>query len=277
MTLAISMNEQSKLYIVSDTKLSYEIERNTVDGIDLPESALKTFFLSPQISITYAGTTQIAHDIIKEAAIHASNGESLTAIASILQQHCNRMDGVEFLLGGMTDTYQTYKVTPSIFSTGNDRVKWIGNPRAADAVLKGVELSPYDLASRFQGVLDDRQFDDVGGIAVVASANAQGFKFVPHMKLVSPYYREQLEAGWQTVNWGSAATGGYAYTTITPVDVGNNGWGIHFFQGNCGYFFRADIRLNIYEKLTWKNTSLENAISALQQEIGFRVEFCGYL
>lgn len=277
MTLAISMNEQSKLFIVSDTKLSYEIERNTVDGIDLPQSALKTFFLSPQISITYAGTTQIAHDIIEDAAVHASNGEPLTAIASILQQYCEQMTEVEFLLAGITDKYQTYKITSSIFSIGNERVKWIGNPMAADAVLRGDELLPFDLASRFQGVLDDRLFDDVGGIVVVASANAHGFKFVPHMKLISPYYREQLEAEWRSVNWGSAATGGYAYTTITPVDVGNNGWGVHFFQGNCGYFFRADLRLGIYERLKWENTSLENAIVALQQEIGFCVEPCGYL
>ncbi|MDQ2954126.1 MAG: hypothetical protein M3R18_04215 [Pseudomonadota bacterium] len=273
MTLAVSAIYGREIYLMSDLKLSYEEERNSVAGIGTPEDGLKLFFLSRRIAVTYSGTSESAHQAITQARALASAGNGSAGVASFLKKKADETND-EFLLADISGRRPTvYKISANLFSSTRRAKFWIGDRDAADTLLRNNNLDSFSLERNFQELLESRRIPTVGGIAVTACGNLKGFKFVPKMTLVSPYYGTRPQA----VNWGNAAVGGFGYTTLVPIEPGNNGWGVHFFQGHLGYFYRVDIDQNIYEKLTWRDTELQNAIDALQAELGITLESCGQL
>jgi hypothetical protein len=277
MTLALGVFERDTVYLISDTKLSYEVDRNPVPGVEARRAGLKTFFLTPQIAVAYAGTVSTAHQTFMRARTASVAGATPSELAELFREHCRETPENEYLLAACTNGRQLFKITPTVFSETSEGVRWIGSAGAANYILNEPFDSAFILSRRFQQALDERRVDDVGGRAVMARGNAQGIKFIPEMGLVSPVYRPSLESEWQTVDWGDAAAGGFAYTTIVPTEVGRNGWGIHFFQGFCGYFWKIDFDRDVYERLRWENTTTQNAIAALQTDLGFRVEGGGQL
>ena len=100
---------------------------------------------------------------------------------------------------------------------------------------------------------------------------------MPHMSLTSPYYLPKGSNKWETVDFGTAGTGGFGYTSITPKIQGTNGWGVFFFQGFCGYYFHIDLDKNSFERLRAFAKSADEFIDILQKEIGIELEYCGTL
>lgn len=277
MTLVLGALERNAAYILSDTKLSSEVDRNPVSDVELPQAGLKTFFLTPQIAVAYSGTVNTAHQAITTAKAAATNRATPAELVEIFKSHCSQTAENEFLLALLADSPQILKVTPTVFSESDKDVRWIGNAGAANRVLREPFGSVTALAQQFQQALDDPNVDPISGRVVVARGNVHGIKFVPEMGLVSPAYRMLVEREWQTVDWGNAARGGFAYTTIVPSKAGCNGWGIHFFQGFCGYFLKVDLERNTFERLKWESTNFDSAIAALRNEIGIQLDWCGQL
>lgn len=276
MTLAISVLDDEQVYFVSDTKLSYDQERNPVEGIERPNLGLKTFFLTTKLCVAFSGITSEAMQVVWLAHKLALQGVSAEIIAKYLANQSNLRESVDFLLADVSAQPTIYKISKDIFARGKKGIFWIGDADVANVVLKDVDnASGFEIASKFQSIIDENKFSSVGGIATCARGKKEGFKFVGQMRLVSPKYVPPQNE-WYSIDWGSAATGGFGYTTLIPVEIGKNGWGVHFFQGNCGYFFKTDL-VGENERLVWNNCRLEDAIEALNADSGYAVEHCGKL
>lgn len=276
MTLAVAVVDGDQAYLMSDLKLSYEVDRNPVAGIERPELGLKTFFLSAQLAIAYSGTVASAHRLIVDAWRLTSAGR-IGEVLNHLASGCLACDDLEFLLMDVRGQPKAYKITRDEPAVRGNPVLWTGDADAAKIVLDSQSIKPLDLHKRFLAALDGKQVPSVGGLVPLARGTRGADKFVPTMQLSSPTYRPNHDNEWHPVDWGDAASGGYAYTTVTPVEAGRNGWGVHYFQGNFGYFFRVDLERDIGEKLRWRNTSLKSAIISLEHELGFPIEYGGEL
>jgi len=118
----------------------------------------------------------------------------------------------------------------------NSCIAWIGDQRAANFVATNCkEGTISDIERAFNLVIESSEYQTVGGYPVLSKGAQEEFKFVPYMRLISPRYIPKN--GMQTIDFGTNQTGGYGYTTITPTAVGQNGFGLFFFQGRFGYFF----------------------------------------
>lgn len=272
MTLAVASVNDGEAHLFADLRLSYELETNSDDD-SRPVAALKILFVSESVAVAYAGTTEDAHLSIRQA-IESVKDVNAKNIAEFLRKKCQDNDGVEFLLISAETPASIFKITSRIFSSSTQGQYWIGDHEAANALLNETILESILLERAFQTILDAQKFSSIGGIVTTAKASNGRVRFQPKMHLVSPYYLLQTQE--RSVDFGDAQRGGFGYTTLTPREPGKNGWGVHFFQGYIGYFFKVNLALNRFERLTWKS-NLDGAIEALNADLGFEVESCGKL
>lgn len=276
MTLAIATIHEGKAFVKADLRLSYDLTFNPVDGVDYPDAGLKIFFLGKSVAVAYAGTSQLAHAVLMQTLAELGENADAIVVAEFLRSKCQNHSDIEFLLARATSPVSIFKISSSVFSSAESGLYWIGDHEAANSLLLGDNIDPFHLEQRFQLLLDSQLISTVGGIVTSAFGGNVDFKFIPKLVLTSPYFVPVPTTAWQTVNWGNANTGGFGYTTLSPVEPGRNGCGVHFFQGNLGYFFEIDLEQGIFEKLVWKS-DLQTAIASLQDNLGFDIESCGQL
>jgi len=272
MTLAVATTHEQTAFLQADLRLSYDLDSN-LEYVNRPDVGLKIFFPNASTAIAYSGTMKYAHEAIKEVANRTENLDA-KGIADLLRKKSKEYDDIEFLLIDSKDPVAIYKITPKVFASTNHGHYWIGDSGAANLLLSGTDLTPFALETRFQSLLDSRKVDSVGGFVVTAKGKNNEVCFQPRMQLTSPYYMLQAN---QAIDFGNAQRGGFGYTTVTPLKPGQNGWGVHFFQGFCGFFFKADLAADLYEKIIWKSTKLQGALDALKVNLGFEIEACGRL
>src|SRR5258707_1174403 len=138
---------------MSDTKISFEVERNPAPGKEMLRSGLKTFFLGPQIAVAYSGTVETAHQTIRRARTAAANGAAPTELVELFREQCKQGADNEFLLALVTNGRQIIKITPTIFSESEESPRWIGSAEAANLVLGEPFDSAISFARRFQQAL----------------------------------------------------------------------------------------------------------------------------
>ena len=136
------------------------------------------------------------------------------------------------------------------------------------------KITAEQLQVSFDEVIDSQNFLTVGGHCVVARGKLSGFNFVPYMKLSSPRFIPKNEE-WESVNFGTALTGGFGFTTVVPSKEGTNGWGIFYFQGMFGEFWHVNLEKNICEVLKARAENVHNFIEIIQNEIGEELTYCG--
>lgn len=283
MSLIIVKFENNILYVLADTQIT------PVDfSGEKPFDALKIFFLNQMTAIAYSGKTPLAHRIIHELYVKCSLTNDINIISKEIEILCQQKDAPDFLLMGLAPDFCVKKISNNkIFDINLEIVAWIGDSDAANFVSKISKNGTIDeLRQAFNLAVEDSQFTTVGGYRVVAQGTKDGFKFAPYMELVSPRYspkselvsrsyRPKLE--WATVDFGSAQTGGFGFTTITPKQLGQNGFGIYFFQGRFGYFFYVDLQNNKAERLKAYANSAKEFIEIIERKIHIPLEYCGEL
>ena len=172
--------------------------------------------------------------------------------------------------------FSIQKIWDNGISAVDSGLAWIGDGEAANFVAKNFEGgSIYEFQKVFNRTIKNPKFTTVGGYSILAQGKEDGFKFLPYMKLVSPRYKPIKS--WKTVDFGTAQTGGFGFTTITPKQPGNNGYGIYFFQGRFGYFFHVDLQNNIAERLKARAKSINEFIKIIEREIHIPLDYCGSL
>lgn len=158
----------------------------------------------------------------------------------------------------------------------DDGIYWIGDIDAARYIASSGANDVHTIEKNFGDVMASPKFRTVGGHCVVARGKTEGFKFIPYMKLVSPNYFPKQD-DWETVDFGTAQTGGFGYTTVVPTQEGVNGWGVFYFQGMFGEFWHVDIESNTCELLRAYALNVQDFVRIVQDDIGIELEYCGSL
>lgn len=169
-----------------------------------------------------------------------------------------------------------------IYSDLPNRKNYIGSGAVFDLVSNTFSFSENGLdeiyqISRFLEDLCEQNHEDIGGKIIVTRGKNLGFKHIPILSLKSPRYTPPSTNSWHTVDFGSAQSGGFAYTTVTPKLEGENGYGFYYFQGKFGEYYYSDLKKDTLEHLVLKSDSLESFIQAIQKETGQNLEWCGEL
>lgn len=270
MSLGIAVIEGSDVFLMSDTQLSFPENSGKK-----PSFGLKIFFLDRYTAIAYSGTAgEIAH-----GRIHAIYKKGHRGDLRILAEQINSSfdQKVDFLLAKTGEEPSIAKIAGGSIATQSDKgIYWIGDGDAARFVADTATHGAHELAEMLCIAIEDSRFSTVGGHSVVARGQTGGFRFLPHMRLVSPRCSIK-EAGWQTIDFGTAQTGGFGYTTIVPVEAGTNGWGVFYFQGLFGEYWHVDLEANVCELLIAHARNAADFIKLIQHETGIELEPCGSL
>lgn len=276
MTLVVALNENNKIRLFCDTLISFDAK--------LGRSAyqtIKVLSLSPTMVMAFSGSHALAMEIFFDLYRDTSDFSDVEILAKNIQRLCfavskkfGEQSSPEFLL-----LYTIPKLTITKITDKNiiecPQYGWIGNASAAAKVSRVADLGHDAIRTEMSCLIADREFHDVGGFLVEMQSQDGGFKFCPYMILTSPKYIPV--EGWNTINFGTAQTGGFGFTTITPLEPGRNGFGIFFFQGFVGLFFHIDVAGRKVETLRAYARSAEEFMQILAAEIGFQLEHCGSL
>jgi hypothetical protein len=270
MSLCIAAIEDNEVFLMSDTLLSYPEKSGKK-----PFHGLKIFFIDSKTAIAYSGTAgEVAHGRLYGIYKQGHKGD-----INILAEQINRSfdDEVDFLLAQSGRKPTIAKIAGGLVSVReNDGIFWIGDIDAARFVANTDNSNVYRLQESLSNAIENSRFATVGGHSIVARGNIDGFKFIPHMKLVSPKYFS-LKEGWKTVDFGTSQSGGFGYTTVIPVREGDNGWGIFYFQGMFGEFWHVNLESNVCEILKAYAQNVQDFVKIIQNETGIELEYCGSL
>lgn len=274
MTLVIASKESNKIRLFGDTLISFE------DKLGLSAyQTIKVLSLSPTVALAFSGSHDLALEIffdlyrdtsgVSDAEILAQN---ILRLCSAVSKKFGEHSSPEFLLLCTTPKLTITKITDQHIIEC-PQYGWIGNASAAAKVSRVADLGHDAVRTEMSRMIADREFHDVGGFLVAMQSEDGRFKFCPYMKLTSPKYIPV--EGWNTIDFGTAQTGGFGFTTITPLEPGRNGFGIFFFQGLIGLFFHIDVAGRKVETLKAYARSPEDFMQILAAEIGFPLEHCG--
>jgi hypothetical protein len=273
MTLVVARNQGDEVYIVADSLISggYAISR-------APEYGLKILAISPHTMVAYTGSPELAHRLIKEAM-----GENVRQIDRFLEtlHALRRQIGDAELDFIVIDKNEITRLKDGLMDR-NLSAAWIGNASAFSLFQNTLhETDPHPLAMRMNDAMEvvcsSRKIESIGGPIVAAESTKNGAHYTSLLRLVGPHYGPQPNLDWQTVDFGTAATGGFGFTTIVPPESGLCGWGIYYFQGGVGFYFRVDFLIMRFELLKGYAISAEEFCRLLEPEIGYLPMFVGQL
>jgi hypothetical protein len=276
MTLVLASIHENEIHLKADTLISFDEKLGRTSY-----HALKILALSPTMVLAFSGNHELAIRIYFDLITTDRCKLGISELAHLLvdlriKTSVDSPEGPpDFLIASTEPVLVIYRINDFGISRSLTD-SWIGNGAAAAVVAKTAALtaSPYG-NSGFDEIVNAGTFKDVGGHVVHMRGNTKGFKFIPKMKLVSPRYIPV--EGWQTVDFGTAQSGGYGFTTITPCEPGCNGYGVFFFQGAFGLFLHIDITRRFCETLKAYAHTPTQFIDVLEQEIGVKLEHCGTL
>ncbi|WP_156808602.1 hypothetical protein [Leptospira terpstrae] len=295
MTLIICKKINKKIIFYSDTLIAgpdkFSFNDNTYHG-------LKAFFIGRQFCIAYSGIQEYAHKIIK---IINDNKNSFNKLKDIAELICHLRNIHS------NNVYPKYSEFPDFIVASNDindniieikgnkqpvtitNSSWIGNFKAFEYFQlivnenKNIELSNDAFDYAFRKVIENPQLSDVGGNLVTIIGDDKGFHYQSYLNLTSPNYEieppipSKEDPEWLTVQWGSNVTGGYGFTSITPIENNINSYGIYYFQGKFGFLLYCDLDNDKCEKLVAKAPSVQDFINILYEETNIKFEYCGFL
>lgn len=290
MSLVIGAIRENQITIISDTKMTPGITSDCREG-------LKIFFLDAHTCLAFAGG-EFAFDLIFECFRKQQEGGSVQDILILLcaaqkklnkDKHISKETIPDFILActkGVSVLYQVKDLTDPVEIRD---FTFIGNADAATdfrEYFSKLRQNPmYQslpdqglLGIAFSELLKTNVHSSVGGLAVVAIGKPEGFTFQESIALTPPQFLRQVpKEGWNAVDFGTAATGGYAFTTIVPCELGVTGYGVYYFQGKYGIFFRADLANRKLDRFRSKANSVVHFVDVISREVQFPVKHCGEL
>lgn len=252
MTLVVArQTSASRIRVMADTRVTY------VDpGIVLPPAeargVLKAVVISPTTCVSFAGRVDYASDaFLALGAPGADTTDHDAVVDVVLHSHRASRGETDFLVASTTPQPRLTRVADNTSTDANTQ-GWIGNQAAfssyqrryaehAPPSMEGLpehQREEIEAASRmgaaFAGIVDDDEFSDVGDLVVSVASGAGGLTYMT--KAVAHFAEQAIVGGSgpQTVRFGSAEEGGFAYSMMTPDEPGVGAVAAHYFQGAFG-------------------------------------------
>ena len=273
MTLVVARKQGNEVCIVADCLISGGLSARA------PEYGLKILAITPHMMVAYSGSPELAHRLVKEAM--GESAYQTNRFLEALHTFRQRIGDAEldFII---IDKNEIARLKDGLLDV-NVSGAWIGNAAAFGLFQSALHQADARLpiAARMRGAMEivcsSQEIETVGGPVVAAESTTIGTRYIGFMQLVSPYYVPHTDLNWQTVDFGTAATGGFGFTTIVPPKPGLCGWGIFYFQGGAGFYFCVDLSTMRFEILKGYAANAKDFCSLLEPEIGYLPLFVGQL
>lgn len=281
MSLVIGVIENGEVSLSADTKLT----PGAAWATDQPKEGLKIFFLDREIAVSYSGTLLTAHPVICECAQLRANGSTVQDILSFIAARRSRLRSdldldadqlPDFLIAVASATPELYRVSGDHLPVLAGSLSCIGDNNAVSHFRSFAEhysaISRSIVRDGLLRIIRSPDHPTVGGYAVTARGKQAGFTFLAEMSLTSPYYPPLVGPDWQTVDFGTAESGGFGFVSIVPAEPGRNGYGFYFYQGRHGVFYHCDLMKNRFQRLTGFAASASEFAKLIGDTIGYETE-----
>lgn len=255
MTLIVGRrNLNGVVHVVGDMRLTdpAEIRRG------YPYAVLKNIILSPDHLVAYAGNADLGmHTIrrLKDAPIE----ELERGLAASAKEAGDGPGAVDYLLAHTERGLQ--RITASGIEEPAD-AGWIGDPGAFEVYQRAYHDLPVPETIWIEGVSPPKdQLDDpaatepfirmsmatyvlmnnesvstVGEVFVTANSK-RGFHYEQQGSFQANHEQE-IGTEWTTLNWGTAAQGGFGFNLLPPKEHGVGAIGLYFPHGGLGLLYR---------------------------------------
>lgn len=298
MTLAVARKVDSLALLVADTHIDDPL-------IDPPQfdQGLKIFAIECNAMLAYSGSPQLAHKSIAEFFREKRSGV-IGSVSEFFKAQSQAHE-LDFLIveDGRIDVIRSGVVDVDLNSG------WIGSIDAFEAFQKNFSSSPAPDPASAGSVFAYRVPDKIAemlpatsnpsdpngktslresmilameGAAqvckpshirppiVTATCGAGLATYDCLARFVAPQQKIK-EGEWVAIDFGTAATGGYSYTTIVPVESGISGWGIFYLQGAKGLYFDGGRAAENTIKYACSSNSVSSLCRELEAKIGYRL------
>lgn len=253
MTLVIARRLSRGVRVLSDLRVSHpEMRRN-----GLPHGVLKTVVLNPNVCACFAGSVGLGAHAIAELATNAGHLTAEQVVVALRLAHERSIERSEFLVA-QAHPPRLWKISNG--HVGDDEAAaWIGDFDAFERFQElfhgpalsfrpppefdptGSHAEASQLMDAFRLVIADDQIESVGDARVVASADEDGFRYLPYMEIDNGLDPPSFTVGpgeeASLLRVGTAAIGAFAYSLLTPVDAGVGLVAVHVLQAALGFIY----------------------------------------
>ena len=247
MTLVVARQFGDRIIVLSDTMISDP----DACGSSVIPGRLKSVIVSNEMAISYAGLTNQAIDIIRDARSSFLNKKDLSEIITILVTGTQRYRGlVDFIVATHMPTPALHKVADGQVSSGSD-FYWIGDSKASSRLYRIMNDSPkwqggdpgtaaeMDLTRAFIDLVCEHATPEVGGFCFNCLGSPLGYRYQNHagdfswypIQLGVPYDEEARRAYERT------GTASYSYSLTSATERGLAVTGAFLPQADLGYLY----------------------------------------
>jgi hypothetical protein len=232
MTLVVGRVLNSGVFLLADSLVTYREARYR----PAPGSVLKIIVLAPDLCVAFAGDVDRAQLAIEGWS--QTMGLQMTAEHFLHAHREGGLDNPDFIIGVHGPTPQLLRIRDGDIERELSTA-WIGNAEAFRELqrrfLDRNEADPaISVESAFHEIVSEQTFDDVGDFMIRCRSAPGGFWYPPSSGV--RFWPEQVTKGqgWQPISARTAAQGGYAWSLLTPREIGVGAVGLHFQQGRFG-------------------------------------------
>ncbi len=243
MSLVVAKKEKNRIYIVSDTKLTYPVEIFPEKKLSSPkEGIIKSTITNPHICISFAGETEGVDDLIKKCRVFKDELDKIKK--TIFQFHKAKNAKTEFIL--CVTHYPFY----AIYEIKNLQCKetsssWIGDDNGFNEFQKywhDLKVSQpnqdtqYIMEKALESVIESNIALSVNGFVISLSNEKNYFEYKSYISAYMP--GRVLTSRISVLTYGTAQEGGYN-VHIFPSNRDSSVLAIHIQQGNFGIIYHA--------------------------------------
>lgn len=264
------------MVVASDLRVTdpFDIERG------YPHAVLKAVTVTADLCVAFAGPVDRALDGLHSAAeLARSPFEAVLARLAALSGTGG--ESPEFLLVSS----KPVRVARCRGGVAEDHLSaaWIGD-QAAFEVFQRLQLSAPPIqgglprhqlvgavSAAFGALVRTGQVPSVGEADIVIATRADGaLEYMTRAIMFGPMRPQMIPPGVPTlVNFGSAATGGHAYSVLTPTEPGHGAVGLHFFQGRLGLLYHP---LKARKPFAYPSVTHDEFRAAVTRDHGFDIQ-----
>lgn len=233
MTLVVGRVLDSGVTLLADSLVTYREARYR----PAPGSVLKIVVLAPDLCVAFAGDVDRAQIAIE--GWRPTMGIQQSAEHFLRAHRDGGLDDPDFIIGVHRPTAHLFRIRDGSIER-NILSAWIGNAEAFGELqrrsLERREANPaVRMESAFHEIVTDQNFQGVGDFVIKCRSSPNGFWYAPSSGIQFwPEHAMQVGQGWEPISARTAAQGGYAWSLLTPREVGVGAVGLHFQQGRFG-------------------------------------------
>lgn len=277
MTLIVSRIEKNQIKIISDSKIT---DKNAVRNNPLTGN-LKSFILTPQISVSFAGNVHYAEKFLSlYFSKKIKTFEELKFYCLALNNESNNK--TDFIIASLVNKPTLHKISNRKISD-NLQNTWIGDKLGFEKYQEAFHNKQSEkkvfskMTSAFEKVIADEKIESISdfqiAIDTVYHEKTNAYFFIYAMKMSMNIVPQTIKIKANEFNpilFGGPEIGGFGSSYLRSIDFLKPAVAIHFPQGKFGILFCP--LLNFNKGLIIKEEDGENFAKLVKKRYGIPLE-----